>query len=154
MFEIRQAGKSDIPELVKLDDECFDCYYYAKTKFGKSTFQAYLRSNKSIFFVAVRDSNLVGYVAGTIHTSEVLSTAHLDSIAVTLMERRKGIGNELLQLFTQEAKQQDCTTVLLEVAKANVDGLNFFSKRGFRAIADLPDYYGRGLDGVLMELNI
>jgi ribosomal protein S18 acetylase RimI-like enzyme len=154
VFENRQADKSDIPDLVELDDECFDSYYYAKTKFGKSDFQAYLRSSKSIFFVAVRDSHLVGYIAGTIRTSAVFSTAHLDSIAVSLIERRQGIGNDLLQLFIQEAKQQTCTIVLLEVAKANDEGLDFFLKRGFREIADLPEYYGKSLDGLLMELSV
>ncbi len=44
--------------------------------------------------------------------------------------------------------------ILLEVAAANSDGLRFFSKRGFLRIRDLPGYYGRGLDGVLMGLSI
>lgn len=30
VFEIRQAEKSNIPDLVGLDDECFDVYYYKK----------------------------------------------------------------------------------------------------------------------------
>jgi len=150
VFEIRQADKSDIPDLVELDDECFDSYYYRKTKFGKSDFHAYLRRKKSILFVAVRNSHLIGYVAGTIRTSQ----AHLDSIAVSSIERRQGIGNDLLQLFIQEAKQQDCKIVILEVAKDNDEGLSFLSKRGFRDIADLPEYYGNGLNGVLMELSI
>lgn len=154
MLEIRQADKSDISDLVELDDECFDTYYYKKTKFGKSDFQGYLRRSNPIFLVAVRDSHLVGYVAGTVRASQALSIAHLDSIAVSSIERRHGIGSDLLQLFVQEAKRLACTIVLLEVAKANDDGLNFFSKRGFRKIADLPEYYGRDLDGVLMELNV
>ena len=37
---------------------------------------------------------------------------------------------------------------------ARREGLDFFSKRGFRRIADLPEYYGRDLDGVLMELSV
>lgn len=154
MFEIRQVDKSDIPDLVELDDECFDTYYYKKTKFGKSDFQAYLRCRKPIFFVAVRDSHLVGYVAGTVRASEGLSIAHLDSIAVSSIERRQGLGSDLLQLFIQEAKRLACMIVLLEVAKANEEGLDFFSKRGLRKIADLPEYYGRDLDGVLMELSV
>jgi hypothetical protein len=44
--------------------------------------------------------------------------------------------------------------VVPEVAKANKEGLDFFSKRGFRGIVDLPDYYGRDLDGILMELSV
>jgi len=44
--------------------------------------------------------------------------------------------------------------VMLEVATANKEGLYFFSTRGFLKIRDLPGYYGRGLDGVLMGLSI
>jgi len=154
VFQIRQAKESDIRDLVDLDDECFHTYYYEKTKFSKSDFQAYLCCKKSILLVATRDSRLVAYVAGTVRTSRLRSIAHLDSIAVSSIDRRKGIGSQLLHLFIQEAKQRACLMVLLEVAKANKEGLDFFSKRGLCKIADLPEYYGRGLDGVLMGLSI
>ena len=61
MFEIRQAEKSDIPDLVELDDECFDVYYYENTKFCKSDFEAYFRLKKPILLVAINKSHLVGY---------------------------------------------------------------------------------------------
>ena len=154
MFQIRQAKESDIRDLVDLDDECFHTYYYEKTKFSKSDFQAYFYCKKFILLVATRDSRLVAYVAGTVRTSRAQSTAHLDSIAVCSIDRMKGIGSQLLHLFIQEAKQQACKTVMLEVAMANKEALRFFSKRGFREIADLPEYYGRGLDGILMGLSI
>jgi len=153
-FEIRQANKSDIPALVELDDECFDTYYYRTTKYGKSDFQAYLGPRKSLLLVAVHDSCLVGYIAGTMSTSRLGPIAHLDSIAVYSTARNKGIGSRLLDLFIQEARQRACTIVSLEVAKANNEGSDFFSKRGFQKIDDLPEYYGRGLDGVLMQLSI
>ncbi len=154
MLEIRQADRSDIPALVELDDKCFDTYYYRKTKFSESDFHAYFRLRKPILLVAIRDSRLVGYVAGAVRTSQVLAIAHLDSIAVSSIERRQGLGSDLLQHFIQEAKRQTCMMVVLEVVKANEEGLGFFSKRGFRSIADLPEYYGRDLDGVLMELSV
>ena len=154
MLEIRQANKCDIRDLAELDDECFDTYYYEKTKFTESDFQAYLCRRQSLLLVAVRDSCLVGYVSGIMHTLQFRSTAHLDSIAVSSTERNKGIGSRLLDLFIQEAKQRACRIVLLEVAKANKKGLDFFWQRGFQKIADLPKYYGRDLDGVLMELCV
>lgn len=97
-------------------------------------------------------SCLVGYVAGTVGSSKGLLLAHLDSIAISLTERNKGIGSHLLDLFIQEAKQRDCEIVLLEVVEANKEGLDFFSRHCFRKISDLPKYYGRVLNGVLMEL--
>ena len=152
MLQIRQAKESDIRDLVDLDNECFDTYYYKKTKFSKSDFQAYLCCKKSILLVAVRDSRLVAYIAGTVRASRVRSIAHLDSIAVSSTARNEGVGGRLLDLFIQGAKQQACQIVLLEVAEANKDGLDFFSKRGFQRIGDLPEYYGRGLHGVLMRV--
>jgi ribosomal protein S18 acetylase RimI-like enzyme len=154
VFQIRQADKSDIPYLVELDDKCFDTYYYRKIKFSKSDFHAYFRIKKPILLVATRDSCLVGYVAGAVRSSEGLSITHLDSLAVSSTERRQGLGGNLLQLFIEEAKRQACMMVVLEVAKANEDGLDFFSKRGFRNVADLSEYYGRDLDGVLMERSV
>ncbi|UCE47588.1 MAG: GNAT family N-acetyltransferase [Phycisphaerales bacterium] len=84
----------------------------------------------------------------------MLLIAHLDSVAVSSIERRQGIGGDLLEVFIQEAKQRACETVLLEVARAHEEGLDFFSKRGFRRTTDLPEYYGRDLDSVLMELRL
>lgn len=154
MLQIKQANKCDIPDLVDLDDECFGTYYYKRTKFSKLDFQDYLCCKKSILLVAVRDSRLVGYVAGTVRTSRAPSIAHLDSIAVSSIARQKGVGSQLLHLFIEEAKRQACKMVMLEVAVANKEGLRFFSKRGFLEIRDLPRYYGRGLDGVLMGRSI
>jgi len=154
VFQIRQANKCDIPDLVDLDNECFNTYYYEKTKFNKLNFQNYLYRKKSVLLVAVRDSRLVGYVAGKVRTSRVQSIAYLDSIAVSPIARQKGTGSQLLHLFIQEVKRQVCKMVMLEVATANKEGLRFFSKRGFLKIRDLPGYYGRGLDGVLMALSI
>ena len=154
MLEIRKANESDIRDLADLDNKCFDTYYYEKTKFCELDFQAYLCRRKSLLLVAVRDSCLVGYVAGTVRTSRFRSIAHLDSIAVLSTERNKGIGSRLLDLFIQGIKQLACQIVLLEVAEANKEGLDFFSKRGFQKITVLPEYYGRGLDGVLMEMRV
>jgi ribosomal protein S18 acetylase RimI-like enzyme len=89
---------------------------YEKTKFTESDFQAYLCRKKSFILVAVRDSCLVGYVAGAMRSSRFRSIAHLDSIAVSSTERNKGIESHLLELFIREAKQQACQIVLLDVA--------------------------------------
>jgi len=83
MFEIRQAEKSDIPDLVELDDECFDVYYYENTKFSKSDFEVYFRLRKPILLVAIDKLHLVGYVAGRVRSVKGHIIAHLDSIAVS-----------------------------------------------------------------------
>lgn len=140
MLEIRPSDESDIRDLVKLEDECFDTYYYKETKFSEADFRAYFRRRKSILLVAVRNSCLVGYVAGTLRASRFRSIAHIDSIAVASTARNEGVGGRLLSPFIQEVERQACQLVLLEGAEANKEGLDFFSHRGFQRIGDLPAY--------------
>jgi ribosomal protein S18 acetylase RimI-like enzyme len=84
----------------------------------------------------------------------VFSIAHLDSIAASSTERNKGIGSYLLDLFIKETKQRLCQIILLEVAEANKEGLDFFSRRCFQKISDLPKYYGRDLNDVPIEICV
>jgi len=154
VLQIRQAKKCEICDLVDLDDVCFDTYYYENTKFGKLEFQDYFHCKKSMLLVAVHGVHISGYVAGRVRTSQGQLIAHLDSIAVSPIVQQKGIGSQLLHQFIQEAKQRTCKMVMLEVAQANNAGLRFFAEHGFQKNRDLPAYYGRGLDGVLMGLSI
>jgi ribosomal-protein-alanine N-acetyltransferase len=154
VLQIRQAGETDINHLMTLEQECFTAHYYEPHKFGELNFQDYLRDKKSVFFVAVDHSDVAGYVAGSVRSSRLRSVAHLDSIAVRPSVRDKGVGRQLLDHFIQEAKRRACGAVELEVAKANEQGLAFFCERGFSQVGELTHYYGRGLDGVLMQLRI
>jgi len=154
VLEVRQANKQDIDDLLTVEEECFDVYYYGDYKFDQSDFRHYLRDTRCIFLVAVRESHALGYIAGSIAPSRTQGIAHVDSIGVLPKTQRKGVGSQLLQRFIQEAQHRSCKLVMLEVAAANENGLAFFAKHGFRRIRKLPKYYGRGLDGELMIIDI
>ncbi len=154
VLQIRWARECDVHELVILEGECFDVYYYREHRFDEIKFNDYLQKKVSILLVAVLNSCVIGYAAGSVHTSRVQLVAFLDGIAVSPRTREKGVGSQLLRCFIEEAKQQACKKVMLEVAMANEEGILFFSRRGFRKIRNLSEFYGKGLDGVLMELDI
>ena len=152
-LKIREARNIDVDELVSLENECFDTYY-REHKFSEVEFAEYLHKKKGIIFVATLNATIIGYVAGTVRTSLSCSSAHLDSIAVLRKARRTGVGGRLLHRFIDEAGRQDCKRILLEVAFVNEEGMAFFSNHSFRRVRSLPGYYGEGLSGVRMELDI
>jgi len=152
-LQIRRAKGSDIPGLVFVEKECFDSYY-REHRFKEAQFADYLNRKGAILFVAVFDSSLVGYVAASVKNSRSQLSAWLDSIAVLPASRRRGIGYQLMRRFTKEAKRRACKSVMLQVAAANENGILFFSRQGFRKVRHLPGYYGKGLDGILMKLDI
>ena len=151
--QIRRPMKKDIIPLVALENVCFTDYYRAH-RFAKSNFQSYLRQNRTIFFVAIKEPSLIGYVAGHIRSVKSQIESHLDSIAVLPESRNQGIGNQLLQHFIAESKRRSCQCIILEVANANKNGIHFFTRRGFQITYLLPSFYGKRVDGLLMKLEI
>jgi len=152
-LQIQWTKGCDILDLVFLERECFDTYY-REHRFNEANFVDYLHNKRAIFLVAILNSSLIGYVAGSVRTSQSQLSSWLDSIAVLRTSREKGVGDQLMQCFIEEVKRRACKRVMLEVAVANENGILFFSRRGFRKIRHLPAYYGEGLDGVLMRLDI
>ena len=152
-LQIRGVRECDILDLVSLEKECFNTYY-KEHRFNEADFVDYLRKKKAIFLVAILDSFLVGYVAGLVRTSQSQLSASLDSIAVLPKSQGSGVGDRLMHRFIEEAKQQGCKRIMLDIAAANENGIRFFSRRGFQRIRRLPTYYGKELDGILMKLDI
>jgi len=152
-LNIRRAKESDIADLVSLENKCFNTYY-KEHRFEKKQFIGYLQKKHTIFLVAIINSSLVGYVAGTIRTLKNQSSACLDSIAVLHTSRGRGIGGRLMDRFIRKARRRACKKIMLDVASVNKNGIRFFSRLGFRKTRLLTAHYGAGKDGIRMKLDI
>ena len=153
MVQIRRGNEADIDDLLVIEDECFSIYYYGQYKFGVDEFLYYLYGPNCVLLVAAPNSHVVGYTAA-VRRPRAGAVLHIDSIAVLPEYRNQGIGNQLLQALTEQARQRRCKTLVLEVATPNEAGIAFFKSHGFREIRKLPNYYGRSLDGILMITEI
>lgn len=152
-FEIRRVREQDLDTLVALENECFNTYY-REHRFTREDFGDYLSREKTILLAGISQLSIIGYAAGHVSTARSQTLARLDSLAVLPPERNKGFGSKLMHRFIEEAKHRACEKILLEVAAANQSGISFFSNIGFHRIRRLPSYYGKGLDGILMKLEI
>lgn len=75
-------------------------------------------------------------------------------IAVHPRFRRLGCGRSLLQAITREAGTLDCVRLMLDVASANAAALALYKHTGFREVGRRRNYYGQGLDAVLMDRTV
>lgn len=140
--------------LLAIERQCFNVYYYDYYMLDRRDFEFYLDDTDSLFFVAAQEGHVVGDILGPVDLWRDPPSAHIDSIAVLPQAQNRGIGSLLLESFTREARRQGCQRVTLEVATANEIGLAFFARHGFRKIRPLPDYYGKGLPGLFMALEL
>jgi ribosomal protein S18 acetylase RimI-like enzyme len=151
---VRPANACDMEALLTIEQQCFNVYYYDYYMLDRKDFEFYLQDSDYVFLVAAEGPHVVGYVLGEIDAWRRPPRAHIDSIAVLPDAQDKGTGSFLLQSFMTEARRQGSTRVTLEVATANEKGLSFFAKYGFRRTRPLPDYYGKGLPGLLMAASL
>lgn len=140
--------------LLTIEQQCFNVYYYDFYTLDRKDFEFYLQDEDSLFLVAVSETLVVGDVLGPIETWRNPPRAHIDSIAVRPAVQHQGIGHLLLESFLHEARRQGCRRVTLEVSTANATGLAFFARHGFRKVRPLPDYYGKGLPGLLLAADL
>ncbi|MEN6333015.1 MAG: N-acetyltransferase [Phycisphaerales bacterium] len=151
--EIRPARAGDIEDLLVIEQQCFNVYYYAFYTFDRKDFEFYLDDSDTLFLAATLDRRLVGYVLGPVETWRTPPAAHIDSIAVLPELQHQGIGSRLIESHMEGACRLGCELVTLEVSPANEVGMAFFARYGFRKVHRLRNYYGKGLHGLLMAAS-
>ena len=145
---IRPARRSDRARAAELWSEMID--YHARIsnidfrrvrdakRIWMRFFDRHLGSRTKRAWVAERKGWVVGLVMGSMVKRPpmfvVRYRGHIEEMAVTASERRKGIGSRLLKEFLAWARAKGVPYVTLEAAPENRIGVPFWEKKGFRTI--------------------
>ena len=97
-------------------------------------------------YVLMEGEQVVGYLSFWQLGDEV----QLNKIAVAPAVQRRGVGSAMMQALLVQAQQRNCCAILLEVREANLAAISLYRRFGFRDEGKRPDYYGPGLDALLM----
>jgi [ribosomal protein S18]-alanine N-acetyltransferase len=134
----------ELRQLAELERDSFTSYYRPH-RFTLDDFRRYLRSTKTLGFVAHSGSRPIGYVLGTVNTYHGERVAVLDSVAVTPLAQGKGIGKQLASRFLDEARRRGCERVVLAVSELNSTALGMYERLGFRPFRRFRNYYRDGI---------
>lgn len=99
------------------------------------------------YVIATQDEQVVGYAGLRAVTGE----ADVQTIAVAPGHQRAGVGALLLTELVDEAGRRGCRTVTLDVRADNEAARRLYARFGFETLAVRSNYYGPGLDGVVMR---
>jgi len=135
---IGDVSLKDLDKLYDIETECFE-----KEAFTKTQIAELLKDYNSIGLVARVDGQIVGFVVGTIYVDGRVLQAHICTIEVLPLFRRRGIGKELLGEIEKVFRQQGVKTFALEVREDNVAAIGLYRKLGYDAIGRLKHYYGK-----------
>lgn len=139
----REYRPSDFDRLCQLDRICFP----PGVAYSPEEIAAALAEPAAFAFVAESEEQVMAFVL--VGTRRRLG--HIITIDVHAGFRRRGIGDQLMELAEQRLRQRGATRLILEVAAPNEAAIAFYRARGFLPQRLLPRYYRDGADAYLME---
>lgn len=143
----RQANAFDLPVFVSLDKELFPYSPWSASQY-KEEFSSPTRH----FVVALDDAqSIVGY-AGVFAPGG--AEADVLTVGVIPSHRGKGIARQLMALITDWARLQGSTAMMLEVKVDNLEAIGLYEKLGYKKLNIRKDYFGAGLDALVMRLEL
>jgi [ribosomal protein S18]-alanine N-acetyltransferase len=143
----RSATLDDIEAIAALDERSFP----PRERWSHQLWADELTSHDRFVLVAAdHTGHLVG-VATFQLGDEVID---LHRVMVEARWRRMGVARDLLRAGFLYASTHGCSRMLLEVRDDNDTALALYEQFGFRVIDTRKNYYGQGLDALVMEQEV
>ena len=143
-YLIRRATPFDIPAVVALEQDLFT------DPWDEEGFGDALKYYQELFFVAVEDDRIVGFICGGMENTGEETYGHIMNLGTAKKMQRKGIGGALLRRLELECMVRGAGGMQLEVRVANTAAQEFYRKYGYTQVFLIDQSYSDGEDAILM----
>lgn len=142
-IRVRIAKSSDLDDIYELDVQTFTMPW------SKEALSYDILENDNAFVIV---AEYEGEFAGYADIWTVLDEADLNSIAVRVDFRRKGIGDAIMLAMIEMLSANGVATINLEVRVSNMPAIKLYKKYGFNECGVRPGYYlDNGEDALIMK---
>lgn len=115
-----------------------------------SILKSELENKLSKYIVAKENENIVGFAGIIILPDDI----EITNIVTKKTERKKGIGNLLLEKIIEMSKETEKEFISLEVNEKNIIAINLYEKFGFKKVGLRKKYYNGIDDAIIMTRKI
>lgn len=141
---IEQMKTADLEDVARIEKSAFEQPWTAQ-----SFRSELIKNDLAHYMVARMGERVVGY--GGIWV--IFNEAHLTTLAVDKVYRRRGVGAALLSGLIERSSQLGARRISLEVRPSNLAARTLYKKFGFNA-RGLRKHYYTDEDGLVMFRNI
>lgn len=142
-IRVRIAKSSDLDDIYELDVQTF------AMPWSKEALSYDILENDNAFVIV---AEYEGEFAGYADIWTVLDEADLNSIAVRVDFRSKGIGDAIMLAMIEMLSTSGVATINLEVRVSNMPAIKLYKKYGFNECGVRPGYYlDNGEDALIMK---
>lgn len=140
MIYYRLMNAQDVPGVFKVDTNCFNHNWTLES------YESEIDNRLSYYVVAEAEGEIIGFGGFWL----IIDEAHITNIGVLEKYRQAGVGQNILNEMFGIAHHEGCVGMTLEVRANNQAAINFYLKNGFIEAGSRKDYYGKGLNGIIM----
>lgn len=146
-MQLRDYRPTDFDSMWMLDQECFP----PGISYSRSALRAYVSRKATETIVAEHEGQVVAFVVGT---RQSRPDGYVITLDVAAAARRQGLGRSLMLELERRFLNAGVRRVQLETAVTNMTAITFYERLGYRKVAHLIGYYGRGLHAWKMQKSL
>jgi ribosomal-protein-alanine N-acetyltransferase len=137
LLRIEKASIEHLDRLCEIEMKCFEIEAFTKQQIAHL-----LTDSNSVILVSKVKGEIVGFVIGKTYMDKKPATGQILTIDVSPKQRRKGIGQRLLQEIEKTFKDKGVKMCCLEARENNIVALSLYQKFGYKRVGRLDNYYG------------
>ena len=141
---IRPAERGDLDAIHAIESASFPAPW------RREFFESELSAPGRFTLVATREQIVIGYI----FAMWIFDEMHVNKIAVTRSERRKGIAQALMDRCFDFAREHGVEMISLEVRQSNAGAQEFYKQLDFESVYVRPRYYPDNEAAVVMTRKI
>lgn len=137
---IRRARPEDLEALKTIEDDAFE----PARRVSTDSLRRSLRSPSQRVDIVEADGQVVAFAV----TWPRARTWRIYDLAVRPGHQGRGLGRALLDAVEEAARAAGAERIVLEADAKRPDLVQFYERRGYRAVRTLQGFYGPGLDAI------
>jgi ribosomal-protein-alanine N-acetyltransferase len=145
MFIIRNAKKSDLDQILEIENSCYPVPWDRNAFVCELSKQA---SDKNIFLAGEEKES--GKIAGYMAADIIIDYVHVLNIAVAPEFRKMGLAMGFMARAEMETQKRGLSALTLEVRENNINAVNLYKKLGYIVKGRRIKYYENTDDALLM----
>lgn len=142
-MEIRKLEEKDLEQVSIIEKNIFS------DPWSKKSFADVLEREDVLFLVAEENERILGYIGVYISLDE----GEITNVAVEESQRKKGIGEKLLDELIMKLEERDVISIFLEVRFSNTPALSLYKKKGFKEVGIRKGFYDKPKEDAIIMLR-
>lgn len=144
-MRIRDAVPQDVPEIARLERECFT------TPWTEEIIRSQLSGEGKLMLAAEEDGRFAGYMG----LQYVLDEGYISNVCTAPECRRRGVASALIDETVTRAAALGLSFLSLEVRRSNEPAIRLYEAWGFQKVGVRPGYYEKPAeDAIIMDLYL